>query len=116
MTSHSQVVGDEKQRQVVFTLQASQQVENLALNGQVQRTYRLGRDEHVRIRSKRSRDPDTLTLPSRELVWVVAADGAGQAYLFQQLVRTFFLLASTETGIPHAFGDDLAQSHTRIEG
>src|SRR5260370_33957828 len=100
MTSHSQVVGDEKQRQVVFTLQASEQVENLALNGDVQRTYRLVRDEHVRIRSKRSCDPDTVTLPSPELGWVSAADGAGQAHLVPQRVRTLFLLARAATGIP----------------
>jgi hypothetical protein len=63
-----QIVRNEDIGQVLFILQPQQKIEDLSLYVDVQRGYRLVRDDELCC--KRPRDRDPLALSSGELVWI----------------------------------------------
>ena len=62
MLDDGQIVGDEKIRQVALFLQGFQQVDDLRLNGDVQRGDRLIADDELRVQGQRTGNADTLAL------------------------------------------------------
>src|SRR5687768_12964158 len=70
MPDHREVVRDEQVRQVEFSLKIFQQVDDLRLNGHVQRGDRFVADDEFRLEGQRARDADTLALPAGEFVRV----------------------------------------------
>ena len=57
MLDDGQIVGDEKIRQVALFLQGFQQVDDLRLNGDVQRGDRLIADDELRVQGQRTGSP-----------------------------------------------------------
>ena len=109
-------MGDEEIRQTEFGLQVFQQVENLGLDGDVQRRHRFVQHQKRGLQSQGSGDGDPLSLPAGELVGE-PAQGVGWQLNQGQQFRD--LLAG------HRFGDamdperlvqDLADSEPGIEG
>ncbi len=70
LAHHAEVVGDEEQRHVVLFLQAREQVEDLLLDGDVERGGRLVGDQELGLAGDRHRDHDALLLAARQLVRV----------------------------------------------
>ena len=70
MLDDGQIVGDEKIRQVALFLQGFQQVDDLRLNGDVQRGDRLIADDELGVQGQRTGNADTLALAAGELVRV----------------------------------------------
>src|SRR5205823_7950364 len=62
-----EIVRDEQARELQVLLQVAQQVEDRRLHGNIQRGYRLVRDEQARRDREGAREADALTLPAREL-------------------------------------------------
>lgn len=67
---HVQVVGDEQEREPQVLLEISKQVDDLGLDRYVEGGDRLIGDDEGRAAGEGTGDPDTLALPSRELVGV----------------------------------------------
>ena len=70
MIDDGQVVGDEDIGQAHLPLQLAQQVQNLRLNGNIQRGNRLIADDKLRIHGQRSGNADTLPSPAVQLVGI----------------------------------------------
>jgi hypothetical protein len=62
MADHGEVVGDEQKAQIEPRLQALEQVDDLALDRDVERGDRLVADDEGRLERERARDADTLAL------------------------------------------------------
>ncbi len=60
---HPEIVGNEHQRQTEIPLKIFKQIQDLGLDGNIQRGDRLVRDDQLRLRCQRPRDGDTLPLP-----------------------------------------------------
>ena len=84
---HAQVVGDHDERRVRLALQVQQQVEDLGLDGRVQRRGGLVRDDHLGAQRQRHRDHGALPHAAGELVRVLVdpLPGLGDADPGQQL-------------------------------
>src|SRR5215475_5063291 len=63
---HRQIVGDEQVRQVELLLQLLQQVDDLGLNGHVQRRHRLVTHNKLGVDGQRAGHPDALPLPAAD--------------------------------------------------
>ena len=68
MPDHIEVVGDEQVRQAEVALQILQQIEDLRLDGHVERRHGLVADDEARLERERARDPDALSLAAGEFV------------------------------------------------
>ena len=62
MFDHRQVVGNNNVGKIKFLLKFDQQIDNLGLNGYIQRGNRLITDDHLGIERQRSGNTDALTL------------------------------------------------------
>ena len=82
----AQIVGDEQQAHIFGLFQLGQQLEDLRLNGDVQRGGRFIRNQQVGPVGKGHGDHHALTLTARQLVGigVQTAFGVADADLFQQ--------------------------------
>jgi hypothetical protein len=95
-------VGDQHERHAVLALQAQEQVEDLRLNGHVERRRRLVGDQQARVAGDRHGDHDALVHAARELVRKGGepAFGRRDADLLEQL-----------DGAPAVLGPAAAQVH-----
>ncbi len=82
---HSEVVCDEKQRQIQLRLQLLQQVEDLGLNGDIECRNRFVSDHEIGFKDESSCNPDPLALPSGEFVWEAARVLCLEAHKFKRL-------------------------------
>ena len=73
----AQVVSHEQHAHAELRAQRAEQLEDLGLDGDVERGGRLVRDQESRLARQRHRDQDPLTHPARERVWVVVGPGRG---------------------------------------
>ncbi|EMD28667.1 hypothetical protein C791_0291 [Amycolatopsis azurea DSM 43854] len=77
-------MADEQAGEPEFALQASQELEDPGLDGDVESAGRLVGHQQVRIESKRSGDADPLALPSGQLVRIPAAQIRGKPHRFEE--------------------------------
>ena len=75
-----QIVRNEHVGEVVLALEILEKVDHLRLNRDIERGYRLVADDELWLDRERSRDPDTLTLSTREFVWVAVGVLGSQSY------------------------------------
>ena len=68
MSNDAQVVGNEQIGQPDLLLEIEQQVHDLRLNGDVERTERLVAHHELRLNDKRPRNASPLELATRQLV------------------------------------------------
>src|SRR6266511_1955008 len=80
MLDNSQIVADEEQREAELPLQILQQIDDLRLDGDVERRDRLVADDQFGFRGERPGDADALALAAREFVRPAAQRVARQAY------------------------------------
>src|SRR4029079_17199069 len=83
-----QVVADEEVRQVEIVPQVEEQVQDLALDRDIERRHRLVADDEVRPEGEGPGDADALALAAGELMRVAAGGGAAAAQRLEaRLVR-----------------------------
>jgi len=113
-----QVVRDEHVGQILLFLQIEQQVDDLRLNGHVQRGDSLVADDELRLRGERAGDADTLPLAAgelvREAVQEVRCKAAVVHDLQDHLLHTGVLFLDHVVRL-HAFADNLADAHARVQ-
>ena len=69
MPHDRQVVRDEQERDAEFLLQVLQQVDDLGLDGDVERRHGLIGHQQLGVERERAGDADALTLAAGELRW-----------------------------------------------
>ena len=110
-------MGDEEIGQLEFLLQILHQVDDLRLDGDIERGDRLVRDDQLRSQGERARDADTLPLAATELVRVAVVEVRIQADDLQQLLDPLVLRpAAQQAEVLEWLGDDIADGHPRIQG
>ena len=114
MLDDGQIVGDEKIRQVALFLQGFQQVDDLRLNGDVQRGDRLVADDELGVQGQRTGNADTLALAAGELVRIAGLVVGLQAAVVHDLVNIVIeLVLRHKVVLAHGLADDLADGQTR---
>src|SRR3954462_9594112 len=115
---HAQVVGYEDHRRPELALELDDNVQDLRLNGNVQRGRRLVRDQHFRIARERYGDHGALTHAAGELVRVFARPllRLGNAHEAQHVDGLALRGRAAEALVQQqGFGDLLADRHDRVE-
>src|SRR5262249_20754154 len=111
-----QIVGDENVGQPELALQVHQQIDDLRLNGDVERADRLVGDYQPRPYRYTGRDTKALPLTAGELVGVTVHRLGAQALFFEE--RCHSALSLGAVGEPmdgQTLSDDVAYAHPRIE-
>ena len=109
-----QVVGDEQIGQVALFLQLLQQVDDLRLDGHVQRGDRLVADDELGIQRQRAGDADALALAAGELVRIAGLVVGLQAAVVHDLVDIVVkLVLGDQVVLAHGLADDLADRQAR---
>ena len=114
----AEIVGDEDDRHAEARLQLFEQIEDLRLDGHVERGGRLVGDQHVRIVGERHRDHDALPLAAGELVRIGADApfGVWNLHQPQQLDRFGARLGAAQAAmLDQRLGDLVADLVERIE-
>src|SRR5882724_485615 len=116
MPNGAQIMRDEKIGEILFSLQALQQVHDLGLNRNVECRDRFVCHDEVGINRQRARNSDTLPLPTGELVRIAFYEPSAEAYNFQQLLYTSFRSLTTgQVKSLERLADDLTDGHSRIQ-
>ena len=112
-----EVVRDEQVRKAQLALQVFKHVDDLRLDGHVQRGNRLVADDELGVRGERAGDADALALTAGELVRVAGRLFAGDADRGQQLANALvaLLLALAQLVHVNRLGDDIADRHARVQ-
>jgi hypothetical protein len=113
-----EVVGDEQDRHADLVLQLAHEVEDLRLDGHVERGGRLVGDQQLGVARQRHRDHHALAHPARHLVRVVldALGGLGDADQVEHLGRLLHRLAVALLLVEHdRLGDLVADGVHRVE-
>ena len=114
----AEVVGDEQQRQSHAALQIAQQVEDLRLDGDVERGRRLVGDEQRRAAGEGQRDQRALTQAARELMRILPhpALGLGHAHRLQEGDGLLARVAARRAAVyPQRLFDLVADREDRVE-
>ena len=116
MLDNRQVMRNEDIGQLVFFLQIHHQIQNLGLNGNIQRRHRFVANDELGIYSHRSCDADTLSAPAIQLVWIRVDKAAGKPNSVHELRYLFVHLALILANPVyfHGVSDNLTDRHTRI--
>ena len=112
-----EVVRDEQVREAAVALEVLQQVDDLRLDGHVERRHRLVADDEARLDGERARDADALSLAAGELVRI-ARDVLGVEADLRRAAGRTRASASAPSAMPvdrESLADDRADGHARIE-
>jgi len=114
---HGQVVTDKQAREPVLTLNARQQVNDLALHGYVERADRLIAHDQARIDDQRARDDRTLQLATARLVRITVPKFGGKPDFIEQRRGARCPLQAGHPWLERAqrLRDALDDRHARIE-
>ena len=117
VADHGQVVGDEEVGEAVGALQLGQQVDHLALDGDVEGGHGLVAHDQAGLEGERPGDADALALATGELVRVALGHAGVERHLVQQLGHAGAGGGAAAADAVHQqrFGDDLAHGHARVE-
>ena len=116
--AHDQnVVGDEQIGQAHLLLQLAEHVDDLRLNGHVQRGHRLVADDELRVEGERAGDADALALAAGELMGVAGGMLAVEPHAVHQLQNPLMalLLARVHLMYVQRLADDIRDRHARVE-
>ena len=115
---HAEIMGDQDDRRAGARLQLDEELEDLRLDGDVERRRRLVGDQEARIAGERHRDHHPLAHASRELVRIIveALFGIGDAHEPQHPRRLVARQAPVGARVnAQRLGDLLADPQERIE-
>ena len=108
-------MGNEKVRQPEFILEIAEQVEDCALDGNVQGTHRLVGQQYTRVRSERSSNTNALPLPAGEFMWISVKRPRRELHEIEQLNAARPRLSGREPEMSHPLRDARSDPHSRIE-
>ena len=110
-------MGDEKKREAKPLLEVVQQIDDLRLDGDVERGDRLIGHDELGIHRERSRNSDPLALASGELTRPASQKIPGQRDTLQQCGDALAARAPVRFDPLHAqrLGDDLFDAHPGIQ-
>jgi len=112
----AEIVGDEQVGQLEFPLQAPQQVQDLGLDGDIQRRDGLVGDDQLRPQGQRPGNPDPLPLAAAELVGVAAHLLPREPHLFHEPGRLLVALPSGRDAVnQQRLPDGAAGAAARVE-
>src|SRR6266853_1638354 len=103
-TRAGELARDEDVAHVVLVLQVLQQIQDLRLDRDIERRYRLVADEHIRLHREAAGDGDPLSLAAGELMRVLEERNLGEPHLFEQLVDPVAALALARAYAVHLQG------------
>ena len=107
---------DEEHGDAQLAPQIVQKVDDLCLDGDVERGDGLVGDDELGLHDDGSRDADTLALTARELVRVSSCVLADEADLFEDVIHLLVdEVLVLDTVDDEAFRDDVAHGHTRVQ-
>ena len=109
---------NEQVSQAKFALEIFQHVNDLRLNGNIQRGNGFIAHDKFRIYRKRPGDTNALTLPAGKLVRIAVGMFLHQPYPVQQLINPFALIVfGFELRVEiQRLADDIHYRHSRIQG
>ena len=116
VADHRQVVGDEQVRQVELLPKVLQQVDDLRLDGDIQRRHRFIQHQELRLDRQSAGDADALTLAAAELVRISRREIGLQRDSTEQFLHPF--LSRPRCADPedyHRLFDDVLNGHAWIE-
>ena len=117
MADNRDVVGDEEHREVESLLEVQQQIENLGLDGDIERGDRFVGDEKAWLGGQGTGDGDPLTLSAAEGMGKAALVLRSQPDHLQQFADA--VIDSSPFGhlMKHKrLADDVADVHARVQG
>ena len=114
---HRKVMRDEEKRKAVLALQMAEQVDDLCLNGHIQRRDRFVRHQKLRLHAQRPRDGDARALPTGELRRVLVEIGFVKADIIHLELGLLAVCAARRDDVvdAHGLGDTIADCHARVE-
>src|SRR5450759_5132478 len=111
-----QVVGDEEIGQPQLLLEVVEEVQDLALDRDIERRDRFVEDHEFRVEGEGTGDADALALAARELVRVAMDVALVQAHLGEQLADQLLALLLVRHPVDQrALTDDLADRHAGVQ-
>ncbi len=115
---HSQIVGDEEQRQPKTRLHILEQIEDLCANRDVERRYRLVADDELGIEDQRAGNADALALSAGKLVRQASdhqtgIEADGGEHFGDELLAFFRILDACDH---QRLGDDIADPPPWVQG
>ena len=117
MADHSEVMGDDYQREPQLIPQIAEQVNHLRLHRHIKGRDRLIPDHQLRGRGQRAGNPDPLALAARKFMWVAFRVLGAQADFGQQFRHFAAPLRGGhfwEMRLQR-FADQLANTHARVQ-
>ena len=117
VTHDGEIVRDEQVGEPPLLLQVLHEIDDLRLDRNVERRYRLVRHDEAGTERDRARDADALPLSAGELMGIAAHDGGRQADAVQQLRDNLAAVrrrADQAVGVER-FGDGLQDGAPRAE-
>ena len=118
MLYHREVVGDKHICQFSLFLKILHQIQDLGLNGNVQRGNRFIADHKFRIQAQGPGDADPLASSSVQFVRIASGQPSGQPHCIHQLQNPLFQLVLRLAGLvdDHALRDGVMDAHSWIQG
>ena len=118
MLNHQQVVGNEEIGNAQLLLKLLKGVDDLRLNGYVQRGDRLVADDELGLHRQRPGNADALPLAAGKFVGVATGMVAVQPHQIQQMSDLFIplLFAGIQMVDVQRLADDVADRHAGIQG
>ena len=110
-------MGDKQIGQVHIPLEPHQHIDDLCLNGYVQRRDRLVTDQKIRVKRQCTCDADSLPLTAGEFVWETVGVFLAQPDQFQQFQYPFPALGLIGKQLVNqqSFFDNLADGEKRVQ-
>jgi hypothetical protein len=87
LPNHGEVVGHEQHGQGKTALEIAEEIQNLGLDGEVQRRNRLVQYQQLGLHRKGPGDGQTLALPSAELMRMAMDEAGVEAHDLQKLLH-----------------------------
>ncbi len=118
MMDNEQIMRNEQICNAELILQFLKHIDNLRLNGNIQRGYGLIADDEARIHGKCTRDADSLPLTAGKLMRITGGMLSIQTDHFHE-VHDFIvavLFCRVEMMDIQRLTDDILDGHTRIQG
>lgn len=92
---NAQIMTDKEKRNTRRFLKILEDVEDLSLDGNIERRERLISHKQFRRNGKRSRYADPLPLPPAEFVWITVEHIMSNPHAFQQMNNLVFELSAS---------------------
>ncbi len=113
MRDHRQIVGDQHEGELALAAQAHQEVQDLGLDGYVERRCRLVEQQNARLEHQRAGDRDPLALAAGELVGIAEAEAGPEADIAQDRLDPPLDITNAVDG--HGLGEDPVDRVPRMQ-